>query len=160
MQTYTVTQKIISIGATYQIRSGESKDVLMTVKGKILTFTPKLEMKKGTEGEIINRLKGNFTKTKFSMEDMNANEIANIQFPYIAFKKRFSLTIGDKTYNAQGSFTAWHFNCTDDTGKEVFSISKDFSFRDKFTVNIDESMPKEIILLTAIAVDQKFFQQK
>ena len=42
----------------------------------------------------------------------------------------------------------------------MFTISKEFAFRDKFTVTIEESMPQDIVILVAVAVDQKFFTQR
>ena len=160
MQSFTVTQKILAIGATYEVRSASSDSVLNTIKGKILTLSPKLEMKTGVNGETTNWLKGNFWKTKFTIEDSKGTEIGVIQFPFVSFFKKFTLITGGKTYSAKGSITAWNFNCTDESGKNVFSISKEFAFRDKFSVNVDESLIKETIILAAIAVDQKFFQQQ
>jgi uncharacterized protein YxjI len=159
MKTFTVTQKILSIGATYQVK-GEDENIINTIKGKIFTMVPKLEMKRGEEGEIIKVLKGNLFKTNFTVETPDGNVEAAIQFPFIALFKKFSLTIGDKVYNAKGSITAWNFTCADENGIELFSISKEFAFRDKFTIAVDESIPQDIIILVAVAVDQKFFTQR
>lgn len=160
MKTFTVTQKILSIGATYQVNASESEDIINTIKGKILTLVPKLEMRQGKEGDITKVLKGNFFKTKFTVESPGGNEEASIQFPFIALFKKFTLTIGSKVYNAKGSLTAWNFTCTDENGQDMFTISKEFAFRDKFTVSVDESMPQDIVILVAVAVDQKFFTQR
>jgi uncharacterized protein YxjI len=161
MEAYTVTQKILAIGATYQAKKQGSQEVLNTIKGKILTLTPKLEMKKGTEqGELTHVLKGNFLKTLFTIEDPQGKALATIKFPLMAIFKKFTLTVGDKVYNASGSLTAWNFVARDESNtKEMLSISKDFSFRDQFSVAMDESIPREIVILAAIAVDQKFFTQ-
>lgn len=160
MKTYTITQKILSIGATYQVKAAESEDIIHTIKGKILTFTPKLEMRQGKEGEITKILKGNLFKTKFSIENPQGFEEAVIQFPFIALFKKFTLTVNAKVYNAKGSLAAWNFTCSDESGRNMFTISKEFAFRDKFTVTIDESIDREIVILVAVAVDQKFFTQK
>lgn len=160
MKTFTVTQKILSIGATYQVQKSGSEDIVNTIKGKILTLAPKLELRQGKEGDISKVLKGNLFKTKFTIESTDGNEEASIQFPFIALFKKFTLSIGPKVYNAKGSITAWNFTCTDENGQDMFTISKEFAFRDKFTVSIDESMPQEIVILVAVAVDQKFFTQR
>jgi uncharacterized protein YxjI len=159
MKTFTVTQKILTIGATYQVKA-EDDQIIHTIKGKIFTMAPKLEMKTGTEGEVIKVLKGNLFKTNFTVETPEGNVEATIQFPFIALFKKFNLTIGDRVYNAKGSITAWNFTCTDENGMELFTISKEFAFRDKFTISVDESIPQDIIILVAVAVDQKFFTQR
>jgi uncharacterized protein YxjI len=159
MKTFTITQKILTIGATYQVKA-ENDQIINTIKGKIFTMAPKLEMKAGTEGEIIKVLKGNLFKTNFTVETPEGNVEATIQFPFIALFKKFNLTIGDRVYNAKGSITAWNFTCMDENGTELFTISKEFAFRDKFTISVDESIPQDIIILVAVAVDQKFFTQR
>ena len=160
MKAFIVSQKILSIGATYTVTLPDSDNVLYTIRGKILTFTPLLEMKSGTEGPLIRILRGNFFKTRFSVESPDGIEEAAIQFPFVALFKRFTLTIGDMEYNAKGSITAWDFNCTDETGNSIFSITKKFAYRDKFTVTVHETIPEEDIILVAVAVDQKFFTQR
>jgi uncharacterized protein YxjI len=160
MQSFAITQKILAVGATYEVKARGSDEVINLIKGRILTITPKLEMKTGEKGAITHVLKGNFWRTRFVISTSEQTEIGVIQFPFVAFFKRFSLITGGRTYQAKGSITAWHFNCADESGKAIFSISKEFAFRDKFTVDVDESMPKEVGILAAIAVDQKFFQQR
>ncbi|MBN2442733.1 MAG: hypothetical protein JXJ04_15360 [Spirochaetales bacterium] len=160
MKTFTITQKILSIGATYLVKAIESDDIINTIKGKILTLTPKLEMRQGKEGDIVKVIKGNIFKTKFTIESPEGNEEATIAFPFIALFKKFTLTIGSTIYNAKGSIAAWNFTCTDESGQTMFTISKEFAFRDKFTVSLEESLPAEIIILVAVAVDQKFFTQR
>ena len=160
MKTFTVTQKILSIGATYLVQTPGSENIVNTIKGKILTLAPKLEMRQGKEGDVTKILKGNFFKTKFTVESTEGIEEASIQFPFIALFKKFTLNVGPKVYNAKGSLTAWNFTCTDENGQDMFTISKEFAFRDKFTVTVDESMPQDIVILVAVAVDQKFFTQR
>ncbi|MBN1523141.1 MAG: hypothetical protein JW904_01555 [Spirochaetales bacterium] len=160
MKTYTLFQKILAIGDTYEVREGDSKEAVFTVRGKVLTFTPNLTLQKGKEGEKTHSLKGNFFKTKFTILNATGEEMGTLVFPFIALKKSFTLTMGGNTYSAQGTLFAWNFNCNDSSGKTIFSIQKELAFRDKFTVNIDEKMPQEAVLLAAIAVDQRFFQQK
>ncbi len=160
MVTYTVTQKLISLGAKYLVRTGESKDVIMTVKGRILSFTPKLEAIEGEDGSPVARMTGNLFKTKFEIFDNSDKVTATISFPFMAFVKRFTLTADGKTYQAKGGLIARKFSCLDESGKEVLTISKDFSFRDKFTINMDESFPKGSGILAAVAIDQRFFQDR
>lgn len=160
MKNFTVTQKLLSVGATYQVKPDGGNDVAYTIKGKVFTLSPKLEMKKGNDGEVISRMKGNFIGTKFAISDPEGTELGVIQFPFLSFIAKFTLTIGDTVYNAKGGFTARNFSCIDAEGNTKFTIAKELAFRDKFNVAIDESMSEETAILAAVAIDQRFFQKK
>jgi uncharacterized protein YxjI len=158
MKTYIVTQKILALSATYEVRQTKDGPLLFTVKGKIFTFSPHLEMMKGKDGEKTHILKGNFFKTKFFVTTPDGSAVGDIQFPFFAFLKSFVMNLGGAQYKAKGSLFAWSFAATDASGKEAFTIQKEFAFRDKFTVALDDALPMEPIVLAAIAIDQRFFQ--
>lgn len=160
MKTFIVTQKILAIGDTYEVRETKDSEPLFTVRGRILTFTPFLEMQKGKNGEKSHVLKGNVWKTRFFINDAQGNALGEIQFPFFAFSKSFTMNLGGQQYSAKGNFFAWNFTAKDVAGKDVFAIQKEIAFRDKFTVSIDENLPVEPVVLSAIAVDQRFFQQQ
>jgi uncharacterized protein YxjI len=160
MKTFIVTQKILALSATYEVRQTKDSPVLFTIKGKIFTFSPFLEMMKGgKDGEKTHVLKGNFFKTKFFITTADGNAVGDIQFPFFAFLKSFVMNLGGAQYKAKGSLFAWNFSAKDASGKDAFSIQKEFAFRDKFTVTLDDALPMEPIVLSAIAIDQRFFQQ-
>lgn len=161
MKSFTIVQKLLSMGATYIVKEGETQ--VYTVKGKIFSFTPKLEMFKeaDTKGNIINTLKGNFFKTQFEILDSTEASMGVIKFPFFAFIKKFTLSMNGRDYSAKGGFTATNFTCADEAGATKFTITKDFAFRDKFSVTIDDSsMDTATAILAAISIDQRFFQQK
>ena len=160
MKTFTVTQKILSIGATYLVRAESNDSILYTIKGKVLTLSPKLEMKQGEDGAVTRLMQGNFFSTKFTITEPDGTQKGFIQFPFFSFIAKFTLTIGTETYNAKGGFTARKFSCTDAAGNIKFTVSKELAFRDKFMVTLDESIPEETAILAAVAIDQRFFQQK
>ncbi len=160
MKSYTVTQKILSIGATYLVTAEGGKDPVFVIKGKILTLSPKLEMKKSDQGEILKTMNGNFLGTKFSIYDKDGSEDGAIQFPFFSFIAKFSLSAGGQTYAAKGGIMARNFSCVDASGTVKFTISKDFALRDRFTVTLDDSFPEETAILAAVAIDQRFFQKK
>lgn len=160
MKTFIITQKILSIGATYLAVPEGSKEPAYVIKGKILTFTPKLEMKKGDQGEVLKTMKGNFIGTKFTIIDKGGAQDGLIRFPLFSFIAKFTLTIGAASYVAKGGIMARNFTCQDQAGKTVFTISKDWAFRDRFTVALDESVAEETAILAAAAIDQRFFQKK
>ncbi|MBN2351669.1 MAG: hypothetical protein JXD23_03795 [Spirochaetales bacterium] len=158
MKTYIVTQKILALSATYLVRETKDGPVLFTVKGKIFTFSPYLEMMKGADGEKTHVLKGNFFKTKFFISTPDGGAVGDIQFPFFAFVKSFVMNLGGRQYKAKGGLFAWSFAAVDASGKETFTIHKEFAFRDKFTVSLEERLPMEPVVLAAIAIDQRFFQ--
>jgi uncharacterized protein YxjI len=160
MKTFTVTQKILAIGPTYEVRDKSDGPVLFTVRGRILTFTPFLEMQKGKDGEKTHFLKGNFLKTRFIISTMQGSPVGEVQFPFFSFRKSFILTIGSAQYHANGSLFAWNFTAGDSSGRDVFVIQKEMALRDKFSVTAAEDLAFEPVILAAVAVDQRFFQQR
>jgi uncharacterized protein YxjI len=145
--------------ATYLVRESKDGPVLYKIRGRFFTFTPFLEMQRGEDGEKTHILKGNFWKTKFVISSMQGSPVGDIQFPFFAFRKSFVMNVGGARYQAQGTLFAWNFTAKDEAGKDVFSIQKELAFRDKFTVTLDEKLPVEPVILSAIAIDQRFFQQ-
>jgi uncharacterized protein YxjI len=160
METYQVTQKILSFGPTYQVRKPASSDVQATVKGKLLTATPKLSMVEGTEGSEIASMKANFLKTKFQIFGPDKKEVGSLAFPLIALKKSFVLTLGDKEYKAEGGILGGRFKCTDAEGHVILEIAKELALKDKFDVSVSNEIPAEVALLAAVAIDQKFFEEQ
>jgi uncharacterized protein YxjI len=155
MQAYEVTQKILAIGPTYEVRAVGSDAVLYTIRGKLLTFTPKLTLVEGDKGAEIAKLTANFTKTKFTVEGPNP---ATLSFPLIALKQRMTLQVDGQEYSADGGFLAGAFRCADASGNAVFEILKELSLRDKFRVQIHAALPPIVVLLAAVAIDQRYFQ--
>jgi uncharacterized protein YxjI len=161
MKIYTITQKLLGLGATYSaVAEGASVPEYM-VKGKLLTFTPKLEMRRGEADAVINTLRGNIWGTRFTVLNQNGAELAQIRYKLLSFTAKFALTIGDKTYQAKGGIMARKFSCQDESGRVVLSISKELNLRDKFQVSVDEeALPVEVGVLAAVSIDQKYFQGK
>ena len=158
METYEVTQKILSFGPTYQVRRPGSDEVLVTVKGKLLSMTPQLNMVEGTEGREVASMKANFLKTKFVITGPNKEEVGTLAFPLVALKKSFVLTLGRREFKADGGILAGKFTANGASGP-VLEIAKELSLKDKFRVNVAEEIPREVALLAAVAIDQKFFEE-
>jgi uncharacterized protein YxjI len=160
MKAFTVTQKILSLGATYLVTAEGGTAPVYVIKGKILTLSPKLDMKRSEQGEVIKRLKGNLLGNKFSVLDASGSQDALIHYPLFSFFAKFTLTVGADTFKAKGGIMARKFSCVDASGNVKFSISKEWAFRDKFSVSVDESFPEETAVLAAVSIDQRFFQKK
>jgi uncharacterized protein YxjI len=159
METYEVTQKLLSFGPQYEVRADHQPDVIMTIKGKLLSATPKLTMVQGTEGAEVAAMNGNFLKTKFECYDANKQLLGVLAFPMFAFKKGFTLTVGDKEFKADGGFLGGEFKCVDAHGQTVMVIAKQLSLKDKFAVQSTGALPRDVALLAAVAIDQRFFQE-
>lgn len=157
METYEVTQKLLSFGPSYEARAVGADDVLASIRGKLLALTPKLTMVAGEDGAPVAELTANWTKTKFAVT-AGGKEIATLAFPLIALKKSFTIAHGDRTYKAEGGFFGGEFKCVDEQGTPAMVIAKQLSFRDKFAVSTSGALPREVALLAAVAIDQKFFQ--
>jgi hypothetical protein len=85
--------------------------------------------------------------------------VGSVSFPMISLKKSFTLQTEGKKYEADGGYLAGELVCKDDSGHVVLKITKQLSLRDKFRIEADESIPSQLALLAAVAVDQRFFQE-
>jgi len=160
METFEVTQKLLSFGPQYEITAQGNPTVLFLVKGKILTMSPKLDMFQGSTGEgaPVASMTANFMKTKFECFDANKQLLGTLSFPMFAFKKGFALSFGGQEFKADGGFFGGEFKCTDAQGNNVMVIAKQLALRDKFAVTTSGVLPRDVALLSAVAIDQKFFQ--
>ena len=160
MQAYTVTQKLLSLGAVYEVREEGNNEVIMTAKGKVIAITPSITLMEGTEGAVIATLKGNFLKTTFTAFDANNNQIAVIKFPLIPILMNFSLIIGETVYKVKKALLSLTFSDAQKDSPANIEVSKKAGFKDKFNVVANDSIAKEVAILTAVTVDQKFFEGK
>jgi hypothetical protein len=103
-------------------------------------------------------MQGNFMKTKFECFDAQKNLVGTLTFPLIAFKKGFTVAVGGQEYKADGGFLGGEFKCLGPDGNPAFVIAKQLSLRDKFGISNTGLIPRDIVVLAAIAIDQKYFQ--
>lgn len=149
MAEYEISQKLLSLGPTYQVYDPAGQ-LLYTIKGKLLSFTPNLTMVEGADGSAVASMTGNMFRTSFTM---SGAEQAVLTFPLFGFlKKRFTLEVGGQTYEASGGFTAYSFSCG------AFSVNKKLALKDKFQLHVDDDFPQEVAMLATVAIDQKFFE--
>lgn len=166
MHAYELTQKILTIGATYEVRDAaaladtSSEVPLLTIRGKLFSAVPSLSISEGTDGPVIGAMKGNFTRTKFECKTADETLIGSLTFPLLALKKSFTLFANDQEYKADGGYTAGEFVCKNGSGEVVLKITKQLSLRDKFRIEAAESIPAPLALLAAVAIDQRFFQEQ
>ena len=99
METFEVTQLLMAVGSVYQVRVLGSEDVQMTIKGSLMSPSPKFTMVKGADGKEIASLSGNFIKTKFQIRGADKEEMGSLSFPAVAFKKTLVLPAGGRGYS-------------------------------------------------------------
>jgi uncharacterized protein YxjI len=158
METFDVTQVVMTVGSTYQVSSPGDGKVAMTVKGTLMSPTPKFQLVSEESGPELATLTGNFIKTKFQIHGSGKNELGNLLFPAVAFKKTLVLTVGGRGFTADGGMMGGAFRCVDNDGKVGIEISKKETFRDKFSVSVDNGITKEVGILAAVAIHSRFFE--
>ncbi len=156
METYQVTQVLMSVGSVYNVTKPREDAQLFTVRGELMSATPKFHLLKG-EGENVADLTGNFIKTRYEVHK-DGKLLASLVFPAVAFKKTMTLTAGQTVYEADGGVFKGVFQCKDGEGKVVLEIAKDLGVRDSFVVKTTESLPMEVGLLAAVAIHSRFYE--
>jgi uncharacterized protein YxjI len=158
METYEVSQVVMTVGSTYHVRIPPSDEVLMTIKGSLMSPTPKFSMVQGSEGAELASLTGNFIKTKFQIKGPQKEELGALLFPAIAFKKTLVLTVGGKGYTADGGIMGGTFRCIDNEGVVALEIKHPTALQDKFEVTIKGEISLDVGLLAAVAIHSRFFE--
>jgi uncharacterized protein YxjI len=157
MVAYEVTQAFLSVGTVYHVRKPREEDVLYTVRGVLMSPTPKFRLVEGDDGKEVGALTGNFIKTKYDIND-ETRTVASLVFPAVAFKKTLTLTVGDDVYEANGGVFRGVFQCKKQSGEVVLEIAKELSIRDTFSVKTTDAMPYQVGLLSAVAIHSRFYE--
>lgn len=160
METYEVVRRVLSWGPQYDVRALEGAGGGKPLWGIKVGFLSKISMVQGDDGPEVAKVSTNFARTKYECLDGKGNVVATLAFPVLALKKTFTITVGERAYKADGGFMGGEFTCKDDGGRVVMTIAKQLSLRDKFKVSIEPaSFPREIALVCAAVIDQRFFQE-
>lgn len=157
METYEVTQALMSVGSVYHVKKPRTEDILYTVRGELMSTTPRFHLIKGEDGSRIADLSANFIKTRYEVQQGDKT-IATMVFPAVAFKKTLTLTVGDKAYEADGGVFKGVFQCKTDDGAVILEIAKELSIRDTFLVKRTDALPLEVGLLAAVAIHSRFYE--
>jgi uncharacterized protein YxjI len=158
MEIFEVSQVVMTIGSTYVVRVPPAEDTVMTIKGSLMSSTPKFSLIQGTDGQELASLVGNFIKTKYQILDAEKKPLGNLLFPAIAFKKTLGLTVNGRGYTADGGLMGGAFKCVDNEDQVALEISNKSRFVDRFEINIRGAIPKEVGLLAAVAIHSRFFE--
>ncbi len=157
MESYEVTQVLLSVGTVYHVRKPRTEETLFTVRGELMSTTPKFHLVEGDAGKPRADLTANFIKTKYDIQ-AEGKVLGALVFPAVAFKKTLSLKVGDVEYLADGGVFKGVFQCKKADGGVVLEIAKELSIRDTFLVKTDDSLPLEVALLSAVAIHSRFYE--
>lgn len=157
MVTYEVTQALLTVGTVYHVRKPREDDVLYTVRGVLMSPTPKFRLVEGDEGKELGTLTGNFIKTKYEIHGPTS-VLGSLVFPAVAFKKTLTLTVGEDVYEADGGVFRGVFQCKKKDGEVVLEITKELSIRDTFSVKANEAIPFQVGLLSAVGIHSRFYE--
>jgi len=147
---YELTRGVVSNGPSYEVRSSGEPWVLYTVRGTSFSLAPRFTAHEGACGPEVATMRANFTKTKFTIVGRHA---ATLAFPLSRTKSNMSLGIDDCEYTTEpGSF-----RCFGPYKRLAFAIEK---HRNRLDVEILASLPPLVVLLAAVAIDQKYFQDE
>ena len=156
METFEVTQVVMTVGSTYEVRVSSAEAVTMKVEGSLMSTTPKFQLLQGTTE--LARLTGNFIKTKFQIRRGDNEELGHLSFPAIAFKKTLVMTVGTRGFRADGGLMGGVFRCIDNAGRVGIEITKTETLRDRFLVSVDDGIPMEVGILASVAIHSRFFE--
>ena len=157
MESYELTQGVMSVGSVYHVRKPRTEPTLFTIRGELMTTAPKFHLVEGDSGKALADLTANFIKTRYDIH-AGGKVMGGLVFPAVAFKKKLTLTVGDVEYAADGGVFKGVFQCKTSDGTVVLEIAKELSFiRDTFRVKTDESLPIEVALLSAVAIHSRFY---
>jgi uncharacterized protein YxjI len=157
MEAYEVTQALLSVGTVYHVRRPRQEELLYTVKGVLMSPTPKFHLVEGEGGKELGQLQANFIKTKYEIQ-ADGKILATLIFPAVAFKKTLTLSVGDAEYEADGGVFKGVFQCKGKDGSVALEIAKELSIRDTFAVKTAEALPFQVGLLSAVAIHSRFYE--
>jgi uncharacterized protein YxjI len=157
METYEVTQVLLTVGTVYHVRKPRTEPALFTVRGELMSTTAKFHLVEGDQGKPVADLTANFIKTKYEIR-ADGKLLGSLVFPAVAFKKTLSLTVGEDEYEADGGVFKGVFQCKKADGSVVLEITKELSIRDTFLVKTTDALPLEVGLLSAVAIHSRFYE--
>ena len=100
---------------------------------------------------------GNFIKTRYDINDAS-KLLGTLSFPAVAFKKTMILTVGEEAYEADGGVFRGVFQCKRNDGEVMLEIAKELSIRDTFAVKMNDAVPFQVGLLSAVAIHSRFYE--
>lgn len=158
MQVFRIHQELFGLEAKYRVfRDGED-ELFMTLKGTEAI----MRLYQGDEGQPKGsfRMKSILSDTKFEVFDEDERHVAFFEFPMFDFKKKFRLVIGESRFQGLGGLRGRTFRFHDEEGELALEIAKQSSFRDRYTLQVAESVPVAIAILATAVVDQKYFEHR
>lgn len=160
MEALEITHKPLS--TRYLVRAPGADHVVMTVRD--------LKLVEGEDGAMVASLKPNFWSTRSTIFGGDGAELGFLAFRSplslrLSARKDFALHAGGKIYNSSyhvddtaGRVSSGTFRCVDDAGDVAVEITKELSLVHRFAVRFSATMGRELSILAAVAIDQRFFR--
>lgn len=163
-----LTQRLLSVGDTYEVRTPGASDVQMTVRGKVLTLAPKLVMVKGDSDDELGTLTGNALNTSFTIH-LAGEAAASVTFPAVSLHSRLTLKTGGHEISAEASMFEKRFACKDEAGTTVLEVEAlplkaweegaPLGHGAKFAIRIPDGglLSPELAVLVGVAIHERYF---
>lgn len=156
MSLFEITQRIMTLASEYEVKVDSDKEATLMVKGTFLSSTPNLTLY--DKDTAVATLNGNVMKTKFVIA-ANGEEKAVVNFPAVSLRKTMTLTVNGRGYHAtSGGISTEIFQCADNEGKVALELRKEVGLRDRFKVETKEDLPREVAILTAVAIHSRYYE--
>ncbi|MFI5297044.1 MAG: hypothetical protein ACHREM_03020 [Polyangiales bacterium] len=164
-----ITQKLLSVADVYEVRRAGSPELLMTVRGKVMTFSPNLTMIRGADGPELGALVGNALNSSFVLRVTGRDETSTLTFPTVSLKGRLTLQTGGREITGDGGVSDERFVCKAPGGAVVLEVAMlpvgawgagaPLGHAAKFSVRTPEpeALSPELATLVAVAIHQKYF---
>jgi uncharacterized protein YxjI len=156
MESFEVSKKLLSLGATYEVRPTGSEGLVAVIKGALTSR--KMTLHEGTaDGPEIASISPNLFGTKWEIVDTKKTVLATITFPAIAIKKSFTIGLDGKEYKADGGFLALGFKCNDLENQSLLDVAWEPTWTDKFVVQFAAPLTRDLACLAMAAIHQKYY---
>lgn len=157
MAAFEITQRLMALASAYEVKVGDESEASLLVQGTFATSTPKLALLSGTA--IVATLRGNLLKTKFIIADAAGAELGVVNFPAVSIRKTMTLSFGGRGYHAtSGGVSTEIYQCADNDGVVALELRKGVGLRDRFQVEAKPGIPREIAILTAVAIHSRYYE--
>ncbi len=156
---YYVKQKVFSLKDQFYVMDQSGKEVY-GVKGKFMSLSNKMELLNMNGSQVLNTQKKVLTfLPKYFVYDPHGELLAEIK-RRIGLRPKFTIMLGDKELNVEGSLFAHSFGIFED-GNEIASISKKvISWGDSYEIEIHDESKTELYLFIVIILDQILHENK
>ncbi len=154
---FKVTQRILALGATYDIIDIATGNKIFVARRRLFTWTPTIIIE-NLQGQEVVKVKSNFLFGNRWKITQGPNLIGEIEFPIIKFCGiKFDVMLAENHYTAS-DIIGWSFNAVSRDGSIGFTLDKKFRIKDTYRVDVYPPLEPLFGLAAVLAIDSKFYQ--